>query len=68
MTISQTCRDILVASGVVLLVGCSAWTGRPDTEVPVVSTPDMKSKSLAGAYSDVGPDGGIKPHSASSNK
>lgn len=68
MTISQICRDILVASGVVLLVGCTAWTGRPDPDVHVVSTPDMKSKSLAGAYSDIGSDGGIKPHSASSNK
>jgi hypothetical protein len=65
---SQTCRDLLVAGGVVLLAGCSAWNGRPDPDVHVVSTPDMKSKSLAGAYPDVGPDGGIKPHSASSNK
>lgn len=68
MTISQTCRYLLVASGVVLLVGCTAWTGRPDRDVHVVSTPDMKSKSLAGVYPDVGPDGGIKPHPASSNK
>ena len=68
MTISQRCGYLLVASGVVLLVGCSAWNGRPDMEAHVMSTPDMKSKSLAGAYSDVGPDGGIKPHSTSSNK
>lgn len=68
MTISKTCGYLLVASGVVLLVGCSAWNGRPDTDVHVVSTPDMKSKSLAGAYPDVGPDGGIKAHPASSNK
>jgi hypothetical protein len=68
MTIGQTCGYLLVASGVVLLVGCTAWNGRPDTEVPVVSTPDMKSKSLAGGYPYVGPDGGIQPHPASSNK
>ena len=68
MTISQTCRYLLVASGVVLLVGCSAWNGRPDSDAHVVSTPDMKSKSLAGVYSDVGPDGEIKAHPASSNK
>jgi hypothetical protein len=68
MTISQTCGYLLVASGVVLLVGCTAWNGRPDPDVHVVSTPDMKSKGLAGAYSDVGPDGGIQPRPASSNK
>jgi hypothetical protein len=68
MTISQTCGYLLVASGVVLLVGCTAWNGRPDSEVHVVSAPDMKSKSLAGAYPDVGPDGGIQPRPASSNK
>lgn len=68
MTISQTCRDLLVAGGVVLLAGCTAWTGRPDPDVHVVSPPYMNSKSLAGAYPDVGPDGGIKPHPASSNK
>lgn len=68
MTISQTCGYLLVAGGVVLLVGCSAWNGRPDREVHVVSPPYMNSKSLAGAYPDVGPDGGIKPHPASSNK
>jgi hypothetical protein len=45
MTIGQMCRDILIASGVILLVGCTAWNGRPDTEVPAVSTPDMKSKA-----------------------
>lgn len=68
MTISRICRDILVVSGVVMLVGCSAWNGRPDTEPHIVSPPYMNSKSLAGIYPDVGPDGGIKPHSASSNK
>ena len=68
MTISKTCGYLLVASGVVLLVGCSAWNGRPDPDVHVVSTPDMKSKSLTGAYPDVGPEGEIKPHPASSNK
>ena len=67
MTISQTCGYLLVASGVVLLVGCSGWNGRPDTE-HVVSPPYMNSKSLAGIYSDIGPDGGIKPHQASSSK
>jgi PBP1b-binding outer membrane lipoprotein LpoB len=68
MTISQMSGYLLVASGVVLLVGCSAWNGRPDSEVHVVSTPDMKSKSLTGAYPDVGPDGGIQHHPVSSNK
>jgi hypothetical protein len=68
MTISQTCGYLLVASGVVLLVGCSAWNGRPDPETHVVSPPYMNSKSLAGAYPDVGPDGGIKSHPASSSK
>ena len=68
MTIRQTCGYLLVASGMVLLVGCSAWNGRPDTEVPVASTPDLKSKNLAGAYPDVGLDGGIKPHQATSSK
>ena len=68
MTITQACGYLLVASGVVMLVGCSAWNGRPDTEAHVVNPPYMNSKSLAGAYPDVGPDGGIKPHSTSPNK
>ena len=64
----QTCGYLGVATALFWLVGCSAWSGRQDTGLPVASTPDMQSKNIAGLYADVGPDGGIKPHPNSSDK
>jgi len=68
MTMKQICGYMVMIPAVFLLVGCSAWSGRPDTELPIASAPDMQSKSIAGAYADVGPDGSIKPHPSSSDK
>lgn len=63
MTIQQIAGRIMMATGVILLVGCSAWTGRQDRGDSVgSSSPDMRSKSIAGVYPDVGQNGGIKPH------
>lgn len=68
MTMRQTCGYMGVATAVFLLVGCSAWSGRHDTGPPIESTQDMRSKSIAGVYVDVGPDGDIKPHPTTSDK
>lgn len=52
----------VMASGIVLIAGCSLWTGEADRGFQLKNIPQLHSKSLAGSYGDVGPDGSIKPH------
>ncbi|MBS0167987.1 MAG: hypothetical protein JSR29_18010 [Nitrospira sp.] len=66
-TIRQTWAYLLATSGIFLFVGCSAWDGGYKGGTQLESTQDMHSKSLAGAYRDVGSDGSIKSHPAASD-
>lgn len=62
MKIGRSCAYAVVAISAFMLVGCSLWTGRQDSETQYPSTPPIPPKSLAGVYRDVGRDGSIKPH------
>lgn len=57
------CASILMASGMFLFAGCSAWG--PSTKGTAQfdsSDVEGQSKSLAGVYQDVQSNGSIKPH------
>ena len=57
-----------MASGILLLAGCSFLADEPKGGVPVDSTLENQSKSLTGSYRDMGSDGSIKPHPEPSYK
>lgn len=59
MRIQQPSACLLVMSSLFLCVSCSWLTDQSSS--PAVELPP--SKSLAGLYKDVGPNGSIKPHS-----
>ncbi len=62
MRCRQTSDYMVMASGILLLAGCSFLADEPKGGVPVDSTLENQSKSLTGSYRDMGPDGSIKPH------
>jgi hypothetical protein len=51
-----------MTSAILSFAGCSLWGPQSKGEAQFDSTEVSPSKSLAGAYSDIGSDGSIKPH------
>jgi hypothetical protein len=68
MRCRQTSKYIVMASGILLLAGCSFLADEPKGGVQGDSTLENQSKSLTGSYKDMGPDGSIKPHPEPSYK
>ncbi|MEO7859581.1 MAG: hypothetical protein ABIU05_03915, partial [Nitrospirales bacterium] len=73
MIIPLRCVSMVMVSGILLSAGCSFMANgsflvdKPPENVQVDSrTLASQSKSLAGAYRDIGSDGSIKPHPAPS--
>ena len=53
---------VLMASAMLSFAGCSLWGPNSKGKAQFESTELSPSMSLAGAYSDIGSDGSIKPH------
>ena len=69
MIIRQTCVSMVMVSGIFLFSGCAFLADKPQGGAQIDSTTlGTQSKSLAGAYRDIGSDGSIKPHPESSYK
>ncbi len=69
MRIRQTCVSMVMVSGICLFAGCAFLADKPQGGAQIDSTTlGTESKSLAGAYRDIGSDGSIKPHFESSYK
>ena len=70
MIVRQTCVYMVMVSGVFLFAGCAFLADKPhDTPqggAQFESTLGSPSKSIAGGYKNIGTDGSIKPHPASS--
>jgi hypothetical protein len=63
MKVWHMCAYIVMTSGMLSLSGCSLWGPESTSEARFDrGTLAGQSKSLAGVYRDVGPDGSIKPH------
>jgi hypothetical protein len=62
MKIRHTSFSVMMVSGMLLLGGCAFQNYEPRDEIPSDSTLKSQSKTLAGYYKDIGPDGSIKPH------
>ncbi len=62
----QTCNYMVVTSGILLLAGCSFLADEPKEGIQLDNILERQSKSIAGSYRDMGPDGSIQPHPESS--
>lgn len=60
--ITHTYAYITMVSGILSFAGCSLWGPEPKGEAQFEPTLESQSKALAGAYSDIGSNGSIKPH------
>lgn len=65
MSVRQTYGCVVMASILLASSGCSVWGPESSGEAQSERSP---STSLAGAYSDVGSDGSIKPHPDSTHQ
>ena len=59
---------LVMASAMLSFAGCSLWGPNSKGKAQFESTEMSPSMSLAGAYSDLGSDGSIKPHPESTNQ
>jgi hypothetical protein len=59
---------LLMTSAMLSSAGCSLWGPNSKGEAQFESTEMGPSMSLAGAYSDIGSDGSIKPHPKSTGE